>query len=129
MSKRKEAKGISPKQAFERIKPILDKGVVFLFAINPAYAYKWSTNNNAYLIATALKKYEEAIRAEREREMIDYLKIFVPIGVLFFVLAMAFYIVVMALHNGSIGLPHVTPPHAPATHPTPAHPTPKQVNI
>lgn len=119
-----KVKSISPSEAFERVKPILDRGVEFLFAINPSYAYRWSINNNAYLIATALKKYEEAIRAERDKELLDYLKIFVPIGILFFVLAMAFYIIVMAIHNGSTPIPNVAPPH-PAPAPTPV----KHVNI
>ncbi|RLI80918.1 hypothetical protein DRP04_07205 [Archaeoglobales archaeon] len=115
------------KTAFEKLKPVLDQGIIFLFAINPAYAYKWAINNNAYMIASALKKFEEAIRAERDREMIDYLKIFVPIGVLFFILAMAFYIVVMALHGGALPNPvsHPAPTHTPP----PAHTPPKQVNI
>ena len=64
---------------------------------------------------------------EKNKEMIDWLKIVVPIGILAFMLAMAFYIVVMATHNGANPLQAVTHvvPHAT---PAPAHVPAKPVN-
>ena len=115
-------KRMNPEQAFQVLKPVLDRGVEIFIAVNPSYAYRWAINNNAYTIASAMKKLEESIRAEREREAIDWLKIVLPIGILVFMLAMAFYIVVMATHTGANPLqavshvvPHATPaPHVPA---------------
>lgn len=113
-------KKLNPEQAFRRLKPVLDRGVEIFIAVNPSHAYRWSINNNAYTIASAMKKLEDSIRTERDREMVDWLKIVIPVGVLAFMLAMAFYIVVMATHNGtnvasvvSHVVPHVTKtPHA-----------------
>jgi len=86
------------------LKDDLQKAVIFLFTINPAYAYHWAKNLNVFAIASAIKKFEEAVRSENERTMIDYLKILVPIGILFFILAMAFYIVTMAVHSGQLSV-------------------------
>jgi len=105
----------SPERAFQVLKPVLDRGVEIFIAVNPSHAYRWSINNNAYTIASAMKKLEDSIRSEKDREMIDWLKIIIPVGILAFMLAMAFYIVVMATHNGanianavSHVVPHVT---------------------
>ena len=113
-------KRLNPERAFQALKPVLDQGVEIFIAVNPSHAYRWSINNNAYTIASAMKKIEDSIRAERDREMIDWLKIIVPVGILAFMLAMAFYIVVMATHNGvnlasavSHVVPHVTKTPAP----------------
>ncbi len=126
MLKQSHENGISPEEAFKVVKHYLEKGIEFIFTINPKYAYNWAVNNNAFMIASALKKYEEAIRAEREREMVDYLKILVSAGMLFFILAMALYVVVMALHNGGGGiLPHPNPAPTPA----PGVHNPKQISI
>jgi len=115
---------INPQEAFQVLRPILNRGTEVFIAVNPAYAYRWSINNNAYTIASAMKKLEEAQMLEKNKEMIDWLKIVVPIGILAFMLAMAFYIVVMATHTGANPLQavsHVVP------HATPA-PTPKAVH-
>ena len=106
------------------MKPVLDRGIDVFIAINPSHAYRWSINNNAYTIAAAIKKLEEAQRLDKQKEVMDWMKIVLPIGILAFLLAMAFYIVVMATHNGvnlasavSHVVPHVTKtPAPPAPH-------------
>lgn len=55
-------KKLNPEQAFRRLKPVLDRGVEIFIAVNPSHAYRWSINNNAYTIASAMKKLEDSIR-------------------------------------------------------------------
>jgi len=102
---------LSPSEAFRVIKPYLDKGIDFYFTINPTRALKWAANTNQYAIATAIMKHEERLRLKQQREMIDLFKVLLPIGILIFMLAMAFYIVVMAVQPGTTGpLPMPKPP-------------------
>jgi len=115
---KREKKTVTIPEAFKIAYPAIRDGVTFLFAINPAYAYNWAINTNTYLIATALKKYEEAVRTEKTREMLDWLKIVVPLVILFIGMAMAFYIVVMALGGGAFKMPSIIP-HTPSPAPTP----------
>lgn len=105
MLKQKQSK-ITPQEAFEIIKDYLDR-IEFYFVVNPLYAIKWAVNKNQYATANALLKHEERVAAKMRREMVDWLKILVPIGIIFLMMSMGFYIIITGLRTGS-------PPPAPA---------------
>lgn len=94
----------------EMLKNTLNRGLIFLFAINPAYAYGWAINNNAYTLSSILKKYEEAIRAERERDFVDWIKVAVFIAIVMVSLGILVYLVILATKGQlAISVPNIVP--------------------
>jgi len=94
----------------EILRDILNRGLIFLFAINPAYAYRWAINNNAYTLSSILKKYEEVIRAEKEREFIDLIKLGVFLAMVFVGMGLCVYMVLLATKGQlAISVPNIVP--------------------
>ena len=100
---------LSPKEAFEVLKPHLDKGIDLYFTVDPTLALRWAINKNQYAIATAIMKYEERMKLRQQREMVDLFKWLLPIGTFMIMIALAVYIIVNSF-GGGVAIP--TPPQS-----------------